>query len=359
MEEYYKYNYSKPYRKVQFNNRQSFIPFKKKYNSYYYNNNEAHLRKNYKINKGFQKTTFNNIYSTEKNHELKEFIFNDTKNEVKNATIEDNSTSNINSQNKSNSLQKERKTKNNSLIQIISNHKFNFIENTSRKKMTKKNNIVNQTKNKLTTFNTNYNKKILSQSQLLPYYNSSNYNNNSNNNIYNNNNFYYKFIQQNVNNSINNYYINNNIVIYNNNQYQNLYSILNSYNIVKNMNNSFLPQNNFNNLFSKNEENEQNENNHIIIDPKKENTCILEINLKVAKDKSYNFRLNRFDDLFETVQIFCQINDLSYNLYIPIIVNIMKALNSIYGIYNMKLSKKEIDELKILKYFYLNSEYAI
>ena len=92
------------------------------------------------------------------------------------------------------------------------------------------------------------------------------------------------------------------------------------------------------------------------MEAKKENTCILEINVKISKDKTYNFILKRFDDLFETVQIFCQINELDTNLYIPIIVNIIKALNSIYGIYNLELNEKEIQKLLLLKYFYCNSE---
>ena len=92
------------------------------------------------------------------------------------------------------------------------------------------------------------------------------------------------------------------------------------------------------------------------INPKKENTCILEINIKFSENKNYYFKLKRFDDLFETVQIFCQINEINTNLYIPIIVYIMKALNSIYGIINIKLNEKEINELLYLKYLYYNNK---
>ena len=115
-----------------------------------------------------------------------------------------------------------------------------------------------------------------------------------------------------------------------------------------------MSNNNFNNvLFSKNETNISSDTiNNNILDPKKENTCILEINLKIGKDKIYSFKLKRFDDLFETVQIFCQIHQLNSNLYLPIINNIIKALNCIYGIYNIKLSQKEINELMFLKHLY-------
>ena len=124
-----------------------------------------------------------------------------------------------------------------------------------------------------------------------------------------------------------------------------------------NLNPNLIGQNYLNILFSPNEENAENaKNNEEVLDAKKENTCILEINVKIAKDKNYKFILKRFDDLFETVQIFCQINELDTNLYIPIIVNIIKALNSIYGIYNLELNEKEIHELLLLKFYYYNLE---
>ena len=118
-------------------------------------------------------------------------------------------------------------------------------------------------------------------------------------------------------------------------------------NNINNMNNAYIytSQNYYSTLFSKNEEKTKKEN--IIFDPIKENTCILEINLKLTKDKIFNFILNRFDYLFETVQIFCQINELNSKLYL---INNMKALNAIYGIFNLKLPKNEINELQMMKY---------
>ena len=349
MDEYYKKRYSKIYRKNQFGNRETFNHYKKKYNSNFYNYDEEYFPKKNRINKDFPKTTFNNIYSTEKNLKLTEY----------NPNVEN--TSNKEKELLSNAYIKNR---NNSNLEIISHSKIDLHGNIPNKNNTKNN---SQKKNNL--INININKKLfylpyLSQiSKLSPYYNLQNYNSNNNNNI---NYYYYNFIPTNINNSINNYYINNNIVIYNNNnihthqsQYQNLYSILNSYNNIKNINNMnnayvYTSQNYYNILFSKNEDKTKNEN--IMIDPKKENTCILEISLKLTKDKSYNFKLNRFDDLFETVQIFFQINDLNSKLYIPIIINIIKALNSIYGIFNIKLTQKEIDELLMIKYLYFNLE---
>ena len=53
--------------------------------------------------------------------------------------------------------------------------------------------------------------------------------------------------------------------------------------------------------------------------------------------------------MFKTVKIFCEINKLDIKLMRPFIIYIIKALNSIYGIYNMKLKNNEIEFLKNLK----------
>ena len=53
--------------------------------------------------------------------------------------------------------------------------------------------------------------------------------------------------------------------------------------------------------------------------------------------------------MFKTVKIFCEINNLDIKLIRPLIIYIIKALNSIYGIYNLKLRQDEIEFLKELK----------
>lgn len=118
-------------------------------------------------------------------------------------------------------------------------------------------------------------------------------------------------------------------------------------NIMKNDNNNNVQKNKFDN----NIEVEKFQP----INPYLENTEILKVNVKTSKNETVIFKLRRFDDLFETVQIFCQINELNSNFYIPIIIYVMKALNSIYGVFNIKLNQKEINELQFLKYFYYNS----
>ena len=53
--------------------------------------------------------------------------------------------------------------------------------------------------------------------------------------------------------------------------------------------------------------------------------------------------------MFKTVKIFCEINKLDIKLIRPLIIYIIKALNSIYGIYNLRLRRDEIEFLKELK----------
>ena len=298
MELYQKNNYGKIFRKNHFKTRDSFNQYKRSYNSNIYNNNEEFFQQNYQKNKVIQKTSFYDMSPTEKNSKLNDININKNYNENNNENMH------------------------------IS---FNI------EKMKQKSNIEQFIK--LNNMNNNYNNNTIAQiSKINPYYN------------FVNNNYYLNLYP----NYINNYYINNNIIIQNNTcQYPNLYSILNSDNHTIKAINPYLSNNNFNYaLFSKNETNISDSINNNILDPKKENTCILEINVKFGKDKIYSFKLKRFDDLFETVQIFCQIYELNSNFYMPIINNIIKALNCIYGIYNIKLSQKEINELMFLKHLY-------
>ncbi len=53
--------------------------------------------------------------------------------------------------------------------------------------------------------------------------------------------------------------------------------------------------------------------------------------------------------MFKTVKMFCEINKLDIKLIRPLIIYIIKALNSIYGIYNLKLKRDEIEFLKDIK----------
>ena len=90
----------------------------------------------------------------------------------------------------------------------------------------------------------------------------------------------------------------------------------------------------------KNEYKKKNEN---------ENIVILEINVKISKDKKIYFKLRKYDDMFQVVEQCCKENEISIenvNFFLHIIV---KALNSIYGIYNISLNPEEIKILLDLK----------
>ena len=86
-----------------------------------------------------------------------------------------------------------------------------------------------------------------------------------------------------------------------------------------------------------------------ISEKEKENTDILEIHVKISKKETIVFKIRRYDDMFKTVKIFCEINKLDIKLIRPLIIYIIKALNSIYGIYNLKLKRDEIEFLKDIK----------
>ena len=120
----------------------------------------------------------------------------------------------------------------------------------------------------------------------------------------------------------------------------------NSQNIRNNPFNNLMPQMDLNQCLLKNAINNY---NHNLLERNKENTDILEINVKVSKTKTLTFKIRRYDDMFRAVKIFCEINNLDIKLIRPLIIYIIKALNSIYGIYNLYLKPDEIEFLKELK----------
>ena len=97
-------------------------------------------------------------------------------------------------------------------------------------------------------------------------------------------------------------------------------------------------------------------NNNNLFEKDKENTDILEINVKISENETLTFKIRRYDDMFKTVKIFCEINKLDIKLMRPFILYIIKALNSIYGIYNINLRSDEIQLLKDIKSNFYNEE---
>ena len=80
-----------------------------------------------------------------------------------------------------------------------------------------------------------------------------------------------------------------------------------------------------------------------------ENTEILKIQVKISKNETATFKIKRFDDLFLTVSLFCEIYSIDEKLMKPIIMKALSSLNTIYQIYNSNISKENIDTLKKIK----------
>ena len=83
--------------------------------------------------------------------------------------------------------------------------------------------------------------------------------------------------------------------------------------------------------------------------PQYENTEILKVNVKISKDKFATFKLKRYDDVFETIKLFCEINSVDEKLIKPLIIKSLSTLNTIYQIVNCKLEKEQINLLKEIK----------
>ena len=176
--------------------------------------------------------------------------------------------------------------------------------------------------------------------------------NNKNNTLQNNNNNNQNNIQ-NQNSNCYNLLLNNNIVFFN----QNLNLNINNSQIIdqiqpfnlydSNSSNPLRKMKSFDSFHSSLKS--QISNSIFENEKEKENTDILEINVKISEKKSLIFKIRRYDDMFKTVKIFCEINKLDTKLIRPLIMYIIKALNSIYGIYNLNLKPEEIIFLKNIK----------
>ena len=84
-------------------------------------------------------------------------------------------------------------------------------------------------------------------------------------------------------------------------------------------------------------------------DKDKENTDVLCVNLKISASETLVFKIRRYDDMFKTVKMFCEINNLDTSYIRPLITYVIKTMNMIYGIMNMKLTNNEISYLQMIK----------
>ena len=83
--------------------------------------------------------------------------------------------------------------------------------------------------------------------------------------------------------------------------------------------------------------------------PAFENTVILNVQVKLSKDRTAVFKLKRYDDLFLTIKLFCEINSVDEELIKPLIVKSLMTINSIYQIMNTKLDEEQISLLNKIK----------
>ena len=95
--------------------------------------------------------------------------------------------------------------------------------------------------------------------------------------------------------------------------------------------------------------------NQLWINPIAENTEILNVNVKISKNKNAVFKLRRFDDLFLTVKLFCEIHLIDEKFMKPIIIKSLCALNNIYQVLNSSVDTNNIKRLKMMNSFFNNT----
>ena len=85
------------------------------------------------------------------------------------------------------------------------------------------------------------------------------------------------------------------------------------------------------------------------INPTLENTEILRVNVKISKTETATFKLKRYDDVFYTIKLFCEINGVKEELIKPLIVKSLCTLNTIYQVMNSRMDNEDINLLKKIK----------
>jgi hypothetical protein len=80
-----------------------------------------------------------------------------------------------------------------------------------------------------------------------------------------------------------------------------------------------------------------------------QNTEILSVNVKISRHETVVFKLRRFDDLFQTVKLFCEIHKIKEDLIKPIIIKALEAMNNVYTMMNNKISSDDIKLLEKMK----------
>ena len=71
--------------------------------------------------------------------------------------------------------------------------------------------------------------------------------------------------------------------------------------------------------------------------------------VKIGENKFAYFKLKRFDDIFMTIQYFCEINNIDEKMIKPLIIKSLCAINTIYQVMNSKLNTENMEVLKEVK----------
>ena len=77
-----------------------------------------------------------------------------------------------------------------------------------------------------------------------------------------------------------------------------------------------------------------------------ENTEILNVQVKISENNTAIFKLKRYDDIFMTIQYFCEINNLKEEMIKPLIIKSLCAINTIYQVMNSKMDQNNLELLK-------------
>jgi hypothetical protein len=85
------------------------------------------------------------------------------------------------------------------------------------------------------------------------------------------------------------------------------------------------------------------------INPAFENTEILNVKVKLSNNRTAIFKLKRYDDLFLTIKLFCEINCIEEKLIKPLIIKSLATINTIYQMMNCQLEEKQINVLKKIR----------
>ena len=80
-----------------------------------------------------------------------------------------------------------------------------------------------------------------------------------------------------------------------------------------------------------------------------ENTVILNVNVKLPNNQTVIFKLRRYDDLFFTIKLFCEINSIEEKFIKPLIIKSLCAINTVYQIYNCPISSEDISLLQLIQ----------